>query len=85
MKGLGNKRRRSGSLAPSRKGGLVPSPHAVDALAVLDGAVTVGTIVERDHSHFAFDHHGMLVGEYASRAEVMPCHSPQQQEERSTT
>ncbi len=49
----------------------IPEPHAAGALTVTDGQDMIGTIVERDHSHFAFDTGGVLVGEYRTRAEAM--------------
>lgn len=50
---------------------LTPDPHAHDALTVTDGQHVAGFIVERDDSHFAFDHAGELIGEFKTRAEAM--------------
>jgi hypothetical protein len=67
---------RSLDICPARKrhhaafGGLnmIPNPRtAADALSVTDGAITVGYVVERDGSFFAFDVTGTLVGEYGTR------------------
>jgi hypothetical protein len=39
-------------------------------LAVTDGASTVGFLIERDGSFFAFDQDGTLLGEYATRTQA---------------
>ena len=44
---------------------------SMDALAVTDGAVTIGYIIERDSAFFAFDAHGVLIGEYATRTQAV--------------
>lgn len=44
---------------------------ANDALAVTDGAVTIGYIIERDSAFFAFDADGVLIGEYATRTQAV--------------
>lgn len=59
---------RRGRQAASR---LIPDPHASDGLTVTDGRHVAGTIVERDHSHFAFDAAGELIGEFDTRSEAM--------------
>jgi hypothetical protein len=51
---------------------LIPNPRtAGDAMAVTDGTVTAGYVIERDHSHFSFDADGILLGEYSSRRLAM--------------
>jgi len=54
-------------------GGAIIIPTADDpaALAVTDGSVFVGSIVERDGSFFSFDANGTLIGEYATRSAAM--------------
>jgi hypothetical protein len=44
---------------------------ATDALAVTDGSVHVGTIVERHGKHFAFDAAGKHVGTFATRTQAV--------------
>ena len=51
---------------------IIPNPRtANDALAVTDGAVTIGYIIERDGAFFAFDADGALIGEYATRTQAV--------------
>jgi hypothetical protein len=51
---------------------IIPNPRtANDALAVTDGAVTIGYIIERDSAFFAFDAHGVWIGEYATRTQAV--------------
>lgn len=51
---------------------IIPNPRtANDALAVTDGAVTIGYIIERDSAFFAFDADGVLIGEYATRTQAV--------------
>ena len=49
----------------------IPSPLSPGALSVTDGATTVGTVVVRDGSYFAFDAEGVLIGEYATQQKAM--------------
>jgi hypothetical protein len=42
-----------------------------DALAVCDGAITVGFIVERAGEHFAHDLAGRLIGRFPTQTEAM--------------
>jgi hypothetical protein len=47
---------------------IIPNPRtADDALAVTDGAITIGFIIARDGAFFAFDADGVLIGEYPTR------------------
>jgi hypothetical protein len=47
---------------------VIPNPHtARDVLSVSDGAVTIGFIIVRDGSHFAFDDSGTLIGEFETQ------------------
>jgi hypothetical protein len=48
-----------------------PRPNAPNALAVTEGADTIGQIVEQDGIAFAFDASGTLIGEYATRTLAM--------------
>ncbi len=54
-----------------KKKNTIPDPHDDGALTVTDGQEIAGSIVERDHSFFAFDNRGRLVGEYGTCAEAM--------------
>jgi hypothetical protein len=45
----------------------IPSAQAPGFITVTDGTLTVGTIVERDGSHFAFNPDGQVIGEYPTR------------------
>ncbi len=58
---------------PKRRGAssAIPNSHAPGALSVTDGTTCVDTIAERDHSHFAFDAIGTLLGEYGMRIQAM--------------
>ena len=58
-------------MAPARTSTLIPKHTAPDALSVSDGAITVGYIVERDGSHFAFDDSGTLLGEFETQREAV--------------
>jgi hypothetical protein len=49
----------------------IPKPNASNGLTVTDGETCIGTIVEHDGSHFAFEPDGQLVGEYATRVAAM--------------
>ena len=49
----------------------IPKANAPNAVAVTDGAIFAGAIVESNGSDFAFDATGTLVGEYVSRLEAM--------------
>jgi hypothetical protein len=50
-----------------------PLPRANDnaAIAVTDGGFFVGTLVERDGEHHAFDADGFWIGAFASRTDAM--------------
>lgn len=58
-------------LDQERKSSRIPSPHDPGAVAVSDGQLLAGWIVERDKSHFAFDAAGILVGEYDTRTKAV--------------
>ena len=45
----------------------IPRSDAAGAVAIYDGQQFLGTCVEHEHSHFAFDAGGTLIGEYATR------------------
>ena len=49
----------------------IPSACAVDAMAVTIGTETIGFVVHRDSSYFAFDTNEQLVGEYPSKRAAM--------------
>jgi hypothetical protein len=49
----------------------IPKADAPGALAVTDGAVTVGSIVVCDGSFFAFDYAGVLAGQYPTQIAAM--------------
>ncbi len=51
-----------------RQADRILSATATGFLTITDGASTVGTIVERNKSFFAFDRDGTLVGEYQTRS-----------------
>jgi hypothetical protein len=59
----------SSGVGDRRRG--IPSPTAAGFLAVYDSQTLVGTLVERDHSHFAFASTGELIGEYRTRLEAV--------------
>jgi hypothetical protein len=48
----------------------IPSMNAAGALAVYDGQIRSGTIVEHDGEYFAFDSSGTLLGEFATLSEA---------------
>jgi hypothetical protein len=54
-----------------KSGSRIPSANSPGALFVTDGAIAVGSVVEHDHSHFAFDPAGVLIGEYSTRLAAM--------------
>jgi hypothetical protein len=45
----------------------IPSASAPGALAVTDGTVAVGSIVERDRAFFAFNVDGVLLGTFSTQ------------------
>jgi hypothetical protein len=49
----------------------IPKSNAPGVLTVTNGQITVGTIVARGGSHFAFLAAGVLIGEYRTRPEAM--------------
>jgi hypothetical protein len=49
----------------------IPEPFGPGYVSVSDGQVFIGTIVEADGSHFAFDHTHVLIGEYKTRQAAM--------------
>jgi outer membrane protein assembly factor BamB len=53
------------------KDNVIPRASASGALTVIDGTVTVGSIVARDGSFFAFDADGILLGKYSTQGEAM--------------
>ncbi len=55
----------------ARRREIIPDPNSPGALSVSDGTTTVGTVVERDHSFFAFDADGTLLGEFRSRRQAL--------------
>lgn len=51
---------------------MIPNPHtAAGALAVADGHVTVGYVVEHDGSFFAYGADQILIGEYSTQRAAM--------------
>jgi hypothetical protein len=56
---------------------LIPNPRtARDALSVTDGSHTVGFLISRDGSYFAFNNDRVLLGEYKSRTEALQAIPP---------
>ncbi len=49
----------------------VPNPNSPHALAVSDGAQTVGIIVECDGSFFSFDTDNILLGKFQTQREAV--------------
>ncbi len=49
----------------------IPNPHAPDSLAVTDGTTSIGRIVARDGSYFAFGTDNILLGEFATQGQAM--------------
>lgn len=49
----------------------IPTADDARARSVTDGTVSVGRIVYDGGSHFAFDAHGVLLGEYRSMIQAM--------------
>jgi hypothetical protein len=58
-------------LKPPQPHKRLPTATAPGFLAIYDGQYLVGTIVERDGSHFAFGPDQNLVGEYRTRLEAV--------------
>ena len=50
---------------------VTPKADATDALAVTDGSVHVGTMVERHGKHFAFHANGKHVGTFTTRTQAV--------------
>ena len=47
-----------------------PTAEAPDALAVTDGREFIGTVIEHDGAHFAFDADGERIGKFPIRADA---------------
>jgi hypothetical protein len=70
-------RREQSDISHDQKPCGIPRADAPDALSVSDGAVTCGSVVERDGAFFAFDTNGTLVGEYGSQREAVRAIPPE--------
>lgn len=62
---------RSARVRPKRIRHPIPKPDAPGALAVSDGTMTVGHVVEHDGSVCAFDITDTLVGKFETQTEAM--------------
>jgi hypothetical protein len=68
-----NLRARSGklpaaALSKQQSYSTIPSARAFGFLAVTDGTIAVGTVMERDHSFFSYGTDEVLIGEYPTLA-----------------
>jgi hypothetical protein len=66
-------RRPSNSRQHRQRQSGIPNPNAPDALIVTDGQEVAGKIIARDHSFFAFDAVGQLLGEYETHGANWGC------------
>ena len=55
-------------LSKQQRYSTIPSARAFGFLAVTDGTIAVGTVMERDHSFFSYGTDEVLIGEYPTLA-----------------